>query len=302
MKDKGSIFTGRSAVALGLLCTLMWSAAFPLIKVGMAEYAIAEGDTAAKMLFAGVRFFLAGAAVCLFAMKKGERLAPESPGKMLHTVLFGLINTGVHYMCFYIGLSNSTGSRASIIEAMSTFILITLSCAFFTDDRFDTMTILGCILGIAGIVVINAGSGSGRFTFSGDGVMLLSAVSSAAGGLYTRKALSGTSPYTATGISMLTGGAALALAGVLLGGRLTVLTPKGAVIMLALVSISAAAFGIYNKLLTCNPVSRIAICNSLIPLMSVVLCCVFLGEAFDIRYIISGILVCSGMTAVNARR
>ena len=51
---------------LAFICALGWSLAYPLIKVGYEQFEIGSSDLGGKILFAGVRFFLAGLFVLIF--------------------------------------------------------------------------------------------------------------------------------------------------------------------------------------------------------------------------------------------
>lgn len=64
MKDfKREVLTFTGA----LLCCFLWGSAFPGIKTGYELWDISGSDTWRIMRFAGVRFFLAGLLVMLFA-------------------------------------------------------------------------------------------------------------------------------------------------------------------------------------------------------------------------------------------
>ncbi|MCR5478835.1 MAG: hypothetical protein K6F27_03105 [Ruminococcus sp.] len=64
MKDfKREVLTFTGA----LLCCFLWGSAFPGIKIGYELWDISGSDTWRIMRFAGVRFFLAGLIVMLFA-------------------------------------------------------------------------------------------------------------------------------------------------------------------------------------------------------------------------------------------
>lgn len=290
---------GVAAVAAAL-CALAWAFAFPFIKLGLAAFGIDGGDTAAKTLFAGVRFTAAGIIVLLLARRMGRSLRPARRRDWGLVLVFGLVNTALHYFFFYIGLSNLTGSRSSIIDAMSTFLLILFSCLLFPDDHMTAGKAVGCLLGFGGILLVNLGDGLlERPTLMGDGMLVLDAVSAAAGGILTRLAAKRMDAVAATGVSLTFGGLLLCLAGTLGGGRLTVWTPQGTLILLALVAISALGFTLYNQLLCLHPVSRVAIFNALIPILGVTLSCLLLGEPFLPQYAAAGLLVTAGIFTVN---
>ncbi|MFZ3219197.1 MAG: EamA/RhaT family transporter, partial [Rhodoferax sp.] len=46
---------------LASLCCLLWGSAYPAIKIGYSLFAIAPGDVATQLVFAGYRFVGAGA-------------------------------------------------------------------------------------------------------------------------------------------------------------------------------------------------------------------------------------------------
>ena len=57
-------------ITFALIAVISWGMAFPLIKIGFQEFAIANTDTAGKTLFAGIRFFGAGIFTLLVAKIK----------------------------------------------------------------------------------------------------------------------------------------------------------------------------------------------------------------------------------------
>jgi drug/metabolite transporter (DMT)-like permease len=84
-----------------------------------------------------------------------------------------------------------------------------------------------------------------------------------------------------------------------MGGSLPQITAWGVVILLLLISISTIGFTLYNKLLTCNPVGKIAIWNSLIPIVGAVTSCLCLGETFHWKYAVAASLATAGIYIIN---
>ena len=61
MENKKSFYENIIVVVLGaILCNFLWGSATPAIKTGYKLFNIASSDTASVVLFAGVRFFIAG--------------------------------------------------------------------------------------------------------------------------------------------------------------------------------------------------------------------------------------------------
>lgn len=73
---RASVFENRKLVPLFAgSAALSWACAFPLIKLGLADFGIAGTDTGGKALFAGARFLLAGLVVLAVAKLCGRSFA-----------------------------------------------------------------------------------------------------------------------------------------------------------------------------------------------------------------------------------
>ena len=287
-------------VVFALSAAMAWGWAYPLIKLGFAEFGITQLMTGSKMLFAGVRFMLAGLIVLAIAAATGRRFTVATGGCWLYVLLYALLNTGLHYYFFYVGLSYSDGARAAILNSLGTFVVVLLACVFFKSDRLTANKIVGCVLGFAGIMALNIGGAQGGgFTFMGDGMIILNALCGAFAGLMTRGLGKRVDVFVGTGYSLAFGGVMLLVPGLLLGGTLPNVTFVGVVILLLLTCISALGFTLYNKLLTCNPVGKVAIFNSLIPVVGAVTSCLCLGEPFYWKYVAAAALATAGIYLIN---
>ena len=284
------------------LCALGWSMAYPLIKIGYSEFGIAVSDLGSKILFAGVRFFAAGTLVIIMSIfqKRNMRATSQEASALL---VFALINTALHYLFSYIGLSYIPSSRSTILDSMGGFLLIIWSSLIFKDDAFNSKKIAGCLLGFSGIVLINIapiGTFFSEISFKGDGMIPLNACCAAAGGIMTKFISKKMDMIVATGYSMSMGGIMLFLAGAGFGIKSPWnLTAKGLVIIVLLILISAVCFGIYNILLAYHPISKVAIFNALIPILGVLFSCILLREPFMWQYALAGGIVALGIYVIN---
>ena len=302
-----SIFQCPVWVALlAFTAAFSWGWAFPLVKLGFAEYGITQDMTASKMLFAGLRFGLAGVIILLIAVFTGRSFTYKSTApsskltNALFLLLFALLNTTLHYACFYIGLSYSQGARAAILNSMSVFTLVILACIFYKSDKMTYRKMLGCVLGFAGILTLNMGSKeSGTFTLLGDGLIILNALCGAFAGLLTRGVNKRVDVFVGTGYSLALGGALLIIPSLLMGATLPHVTLWGLCILAMLIGISTIGFTLYNKLLTCNPIGKVAIWNSLIPVVGALTSCLCLHETFYAKYIWAAGLATMGIYIIN---
>ena len=143
------------------------------------------------------------------------------------------------------------------------------------------------------------GADSGRFTWIGDGMIILNAICGALSNLMTRGLSRRVDVFVGTGYSLTIGGLLLIVPGLMLGGSLPQVNVLGIVCLLLLIAISAIGFALYNKLLSVNPVGRVAIYNSLIPVVGAVTSCLCLGETFHAKYALAGGLAALGIYIIN---
>ncbi len=296
-----SLFTRPLWVSLfALTAAIAWGWAYPLIKLGFDEFCITPDMTGSKMLFAGIRFFFSGLIVLVLAKFTGRSFRMSAKGGWRFLLLFTLLNTTLHYAFFYIGLSYSDGARAAILNSMSVFVLVLLACAIFPSDKLTWRKILGCTIGFLGILMLNLGEVSAFcFTLLGDGMIILNALSSAFASLMTRGVSKRIDILVGTGYSLSLGGLLLILIGICFDGTLPAVTPLGLIYLLLLILISSLGFTLYNKLIICNPIGKVAIYNSLIPIVGALTSCIFLDEPFHIKYIIAGALAAMGIYMIN---
>ncbi len=301
MCTKQSIFQRPLwVVVFALTAAIAWGWAFPLIKVGFSAFGITADMTGSKMLFAGIRFAIAGLIVLSVARSSGRSFQTSRRIDWRFILAFALMNTTLHYFFFYVGMSHSEGSRAAILNSLSTFLVVLLACACFKSDKLTSRKILGCTVGFCGILALNLGGAeSGQFTWLGDGMIILNAICGACANLMTRGLSRRIDIFVGTGYSLSIGGLLLIISGLVFGGTLPQINMLGIICLILLIAISALGFALYNKLLSCNPVGKVAIYNSLIPIVGTVTSCLCLGETFHLKYALAGGLAALGIYIIN---
>lgn len=289
-------------VALALVATILWGSAYPCIKLGYEWFGMAAEDIPAKFLFAGIRFALAGLLTLAFGTVSGKKFPVPKKENIPGILALSLVLTMLHYIFFYIGLANTTGVKGAIVYGTSTFFAVLLAAVCYKSDRLNLRKGLGCLLGFAGIVYVNLGSGGldGGFSFAGEGCMLTAAVLFAVGNLMSKRLSQREAPVTITGWQLTVGGLVLAAAGIALGGGFEVVTGKGIGLLLYLSLLSAVAFTVWTLLLQANSMGRVTIFNFLVPIFGVILSGMILGEDFlTLRNILSLACVSLGIYLVN---
>lgn len=299
-----SVFSNRKVVVLvAALCCMLWGSAYPAIKNGYELFSIATDDIAGKMVFAGYRFLLAGLVLLLMGRLGGRRITGLGGRRLGQLTLLGLAQTALQYIFFYIGLSYTTGVKASILNATGTFFSVLLAHFIYKNDRLSHNRILGCLVGFTGVMVVNLDTQGldFRFTLLGEGCIVAAAFVLSAASIYGKKISQGMDAVVMTGYQLAIGGFALILLGYGTGGTLTGFTWASSAMLAYLVVLSAAAFSLWSILLKYNPVGTITIFNFLIPIFGSALSALFLNESIlEWKNAIALLLVCFGIWRVTA--
>ena len=304
--DKTSPFTRPLIVFLcAMACCALWGSAYPSIKIGYRLFEIAAEDPAAQILFAGMRFTLAGVLTLLMGSAIQRRPLIPQRTSWKYILILCLLQTVLQYVFFYIGLAHASGSKSSIINSFSVFIAIFISALIFHQETLTSRKIIGCLIGFAGVILVNIGSGSGggmwEFQLNGEGFILISAVTYAMSSVCIKKFSQFEDPVVLSGSQFFVGGLIMIVIGYCLGGRVTTFTPSGLGLLLYMGFLSAAAYSLWGILLKYNPVSRIAVYSFMNPVFGVILSAVLLKEssAAGWKSIVALILISIGIFIVN---
>lgn len=296
--------SGIFVAGIAVFCTLLWGTAFPAIKIGYELFRIGADDIPTKLLFAGARFVIAGIIVLLIGLagSKNGGAKPVLHGRdILPISLLSLFQTYGQYLLLYIGIVNVTGTRSALYTSAAAFTSVLLSAIVFKSDNLTVRKICGCLIGLAGIVVMVYGGETGGFDLAGDGLVIMSNVFGGIGNVISKKINNGRSPAQVSGWQLFLGGAALILTGVIFGGRLIFYDGYCVMILMYLGAMAGGAFMLWTMLLFHNPVSKVAVYNLLIPVFGTMWSGIFLGEnIFTLQNLFSLLLVCSGIFLVNS--
>lgn len=258
---------------LAAFCCLLWGSAIPFINLGYRLFAIAEGETATQILFAGCRFFLAGVLTLLMAAMRGRSTARLHAGGWGKAVRLALVQTIAQYVFFYIGVAHTESVKGSIILGLSAFVAIVTACYLFRSERMNALKWIGGLIGVAGVVLVNLDGTKldASVSLTGEGFLLISMLASACSAGMIKRYGQSEDPVALSGWQFVIGGAVMAAAGALLGGRLHPQRTEAVGVLLYLAALSAVAYTLWAVLLKVNPVSRVAVYMFLEPVFGVLL-------------------------------
>jgi len=306
MKEKNNtnILTNTLVVCLlAAFCNALWGSAFPSVKKGYELLAIDSSNTATQILFAGCRFFLAGVLVILFRSVTKKKLVLPKKEEMGSILKIGMIQTVLQYFFFYVGMAHTSGAKGSIINSVSVFFNILVTCLIFRMEKLSSKKILGCVLGFAGVVLVTLDGSAMELSLNllGDGFVTCSALTNAFVSVMIKKFSQKVDPVVLNGYQFFFGGAIMMLGGYAAGGRIGSFNLPGLGMLLYLAFLSATAYTIWSVLLKYNPISKVTIFGFTKPIFGVILSALMLQEsgAFGIKGLVALALVCVGIIVVN---
>lgn len=295
-----------AVLALTMVCCVLWGSAFPAIKKGYELFGVDSADSSSQILFAGLRFTLAGVLAALLGSAGAGRWLLPGRGSLPRIGVLAVFQTILQYTFFYLGLARTTGMKSSVINGSQAFICILAAVYIFRQEKMTFRKLIGCLLGFAGVVTVNlGGSAEGGLHFTGEGFILLSAVSYAFSVCFTKRFSRHDDPVMLSSYQFIAGGLVMTVAGLATGGKLGGASASGVIILLYLAFVSAAAFSLWGLLLKHNPVSRISVFGFMTPISGVILSAVFLSEdqsADWLKMAVSLLLVALGIITVNSGR
>ncbi|MFC2947756.1 DMT family transporter [Virgibacillus sediminis] len=300
-----SIFENKWAViGIAVFCSILWGSAFPVLKISYEEMQMAPDDPVAKIVFAGIRFLLAGLILLAGLLVTSRRHLLVTRKQVPVLVLFGIMQTSIQYYFFYNGLAQVSGMQGAILSASGTFFTVMLAHFFYTNDRLNFKKLLGLVAGFSGIVLANWGQELQiSFTFTGEGYMLLAALTGAIATIMGKELAVGIHPFALTGWQLTIGAALMLMIGLpQMEENAIVFTPFGWGLLIYSALLSAVAFALWYSILKYNKAGEISMYKFIVPVSGTVLSAMFIpGERLNIYIFAAIALVAVGIIAINYR-
>jgi len=287
-------------------CCLLWGSAHTCIKVGYQMFSITSDNTAGQILFAGTRFFLAGVMVILASVIPNRKLMLPSRATAGPILTLALFQTIIQYVFFYFGLARASAARSSVISGTTSFVSIIIAVAIFRSEKLTFRKVLACMLGFAGVLIMEMGGTGLDFGFSmiGEGFVMLSVFSSSFAANLLKEYSKVHDPVLLSGYQFMAGGAAMMIYGFAMGGRMISDSPYAPLLILYMAFISSAAYTFWGILLKYNPVSSVTIFTFVTPIIGVFISAIILNDiqAISIYTLVALALVCAGIILVSLQK
>ena len=262
-------------------------------------------ETLPVALLAGLRWTAAGLILLLALRVSGVSLPPRGTWRAIAVTgfLMNVIGNG-----FLVWSQRYVASGlAAVIVATLPFWQIGVEAAAGGGERLTRRTLLGLVVGFAGIVVlvwpaISVGDSAGRMFVVGVVILQLGSLAWAVGTSYTKRHSMGDTPLASSALQMLISGVILTLIGTALGEWPRVAFTPRSFVALAYLAIfgSVIAYTAYVYALKYLPLSTVSLYAYVNPVIAVILGTLILSEPFSIRIVVAAALVFTGIAIVRS--
>ena len=290
------------AIIFSLMAMLLWGSAIPLIKLTYIEAGILPNDPGGKIFIAGIRFFMAGLLTYIYFFIFNRQKVERNKINYKFIIILALIQTTLQYSTYYIGLSNTLGSLAAVIQASNAFITVIISVILIADEKFTKRKVAALIIGSIGIIIINLkDAGNFHFKLTGEGFILIATTLNALASVLIRKYGRDQNSFLMTGTQFLLGATPLIIIGALSHTSPVNVSLKLFLMLCYGAFISATSFTIWTSVLQRHSASEFGIYKLFIPIFGTILSVLVLGEELTIYIILGLIFVLLGAVVLNKK-
>jgi drug/metabolite transporter (DMT)-like permease len=265
-------------------------------------------ETLPPLLTAGLRFIIAGPLLYALARRNG---APRPTGVQWRAaaIVGGLLLLGGNGLVTWAGKRVPSGLSALLVATIPLWMVL-LDWLFLRGRRPTGKVFLGLVLGLIGIVLLIGPTdllGEHHIDLIGVAMLLLAALSWAAGSLYARRAPLPDAPFLGTGMEMIAGGVLLLLAS----------AAKGEWVQLDLAGVSLRSwlalgyltlmgsivgFTAYTWLLRVSTPARVATYAYVNPIVAIVLGWAVVGEVLTGQMGLAAVVIVLAVVLITTDR
>jgi drug/metabolite transporter (DMT)-like permease len=296
---------GRVWLALGTVY-LVWGSTYLAIRLAVDP---SHGAGIPPFLMAALRFGSAG--IVMFLATARRPAADGRPDPLGARQWGACAVVGVALLFGGNGLVSvaerriPSGAAAMVVATVP--IWTAVISAAIGAERLRPRAVVGLALGLAGVAVLVVGQGKGRVEPAGVAVVVVAALSWAAGSVYSRRAPLPRRPLTGTAMQMLCATAALLVASAVRGelrGFHPSAVPWSAWAAVAYLAVagSMVAYSAYVWLLANAPLSLVTTYAYVNPLVAVLLGAAVVSEPLTGRTALAAAGILAGVALIVTRR
>jgi len=296
MEAKAERATWKTLLAFAIIY-FVWGSTFLAIRVGVREVP--------PFLFAAMRFFIAGLALCVWMTARGERL--PSGREWRSASLLGFVIFLLDYGCLFWAEQRVPSGIAAVVLATIPAFMALSEIFFLRTQKLTVRLALALFVGIGGVAALMSRSvnlGGAPVDRMGALALIAASISWSIASVLTRKLTLPSSKVMSAGAQMLTGGFFLLLAAGLVGefhrfelARVS----RGVWFALAYLIVAGSIIGFtaYVWLIHHESPTKVGTYAYVNPVVAVLIGYFLGGEALDLRTILGTLLVLVSVVVIT---
>ncbi|URJ51064.1 DMT family transporter [Paenibacillus polymyxa] len=287
----GELTTAKRMMMIALLVVL-WGISWPIYKVAL--------EFTPPLLFAGLRTLLGGLLLGAILVPRWNRIRWKENWRVY--AISGIFNVVLFYGLQTVGLMYVPSGLFSVLVYLQP-VLVGIFAWMWLGEAMSRLKVIGLIIGFLGVAAVSVGGFSGHVAVAGVIIAIITAVSWALGTVYVKKVNQRVDSLWLVAFQCTLGGIVLTGAGTV--------TENWSDIVWNVPYVSGLIFGtvlgislswlLYFTLVKSGDASKVASYTFLVPVISVFVSSLVLGEAITAFLLIGLILIGLSIYLVNRR-
>lgn len=280
----------KSFIFKTLIVMALWGSLFPSVKLGYSVFDITS--TGDLLLFAGVRFTICGALICVYKLITDKGSFSKLKDVIPSVIWTGIFAVTLHYSFTYSALKITESSAlVAILKQVGMVFYVCFSFLFFKEDRPTIVKFIAAFIGFAGIIVINITPDGISFGL-GEVLVLLASFCTVFSNIFGKKAVNQADSLCVTGVSQLLGGAILLVTGYLMGGCVTISITSESMIFIYICLASIISYCLWYATIKHGELSKLFIIKFAEPMFAALFGILIVNESFKMQYLLGFIMIC----------
>ncbi|MCB0746738.1 MAG: EamA family transporter [Ignavibacteriae bacterium] len=288
--DKSEI---KAYIAWFLIC-IVWGTTFLAIRIGV--------ESLPPMLFAGIRWIIAGPILFLFLIARGVKLPPKS--ELKHLMLIGVMLIGLANGFLVYAEQWIPSGLASLLITTMPFWIVGMESFLPSGPKFNKIFFVGLVIGFIGVATIFINDFENLFEpnyMFGILCILASILVWASGSVYAKHKRFESNPIMRASIQMITAGILQLLIGFLLGEHTKFSPSTNGYLAIGYLAVFGSLLGYvsYIYAISILPVAFVSTYTYINPVIALFLGWYFLDEKIGLPIIIGTIIIFIGVGLVQ---
>ena len=290
-------------LSLFLALAAVWGSAFVAIKAGVGDPSAPAFFFDAPVLFAALRFDIAGALMLGYAVWTRDRWRPRSRAE------FGAVGVGAvfviagYHALLFVGQRGTTSAVAAVVVSLSPVLTTAFARGLLPEERLTPIGVVGMLLGLAGVVLLSRPDPANLVGSRFEALVFAAALCFALGSVLVRRLDTKLPIETFEAWAMIGGALLMHGLSLALGEPVSGAPPLREAVALGYLAVVASAIGflIYFTLLERLGAIEINLVSYLAPAFAAVTGFAFLGEGIDATTVGGFVVIFVGFLLIKRR-